>query len=104
MTKDSGAQTTDLRTAPPATPSGAPEHERTPFIPSENPPVGASTVIGFIVASVLVFGGFYMMGMAFSVPGAEIWLFAGGIIVDAIGLWIAFGLIPYLSDRKYDKR
>lgn len=93
-----GAQTTTSRTAP----TEAAAHQTSPFVPNPNPPASASTVIGFIIAAALVFGGFYMMGMAFSVPGAEIWLFAGGIMVDAVGLWIAFGLIPYLADRKLD--
>ncbi|SJN10679.1 hypothetical protein FM113_09800 [Leucobacter sp. 7(1)] len=89
--------------ATPASPaSSSPAHQRAPFVPNPHPRHGASTIIGFIVAAALVFGGFYMMGMAFSVPGAEFLLFAGGIVVDAIGLWVAFGLIPYLADRRRD--
>ncbi len=76
------------------------ESHESPFVPGTNPRISAGSIIGFIVAAALVFGGFYMMGMAFSVPGAEIWLFGGGIMVDALGLWIAFGLIPALEDRR----
>lgn len=70
------------------------------FVPNPAPKHSAATIIGFIVAALFVFGGIYMVGLAFSVPGAEFWLFGGGLVVDAIGLWIAFGLIPALEDRK----
>ncbi|GAA1629586.1 hypothetical protein [Leucobacter chromiireducens] len=90
----------------PATPTSSasetPAQQRSPFVPNPHPRHGATTIIGFLVSAILVFGGFYMMGMAFSVPGAEFLLFAGGIIVDAIGLWVAFGLIPALADRGRD--
>ncbi|MBL3700682.1 hypothetical protein [Leucobacter luti] len=89
----------------PTAEQAAPAHEshatqHAPFVPTPNPPISASTIIGFIISAVLVFGGFYLMGLAFSVPGAEIWLFAGGLGVDALGLWIAFGIIPALTDRE----
>lgn len=106
MTNQASETTTATTTAATATaatttaPSGTPAPAHAPFVPNPHEPASASTIIGFIVAAALVFGGFYMMGMAFSVPGAEFWLFGGGIVIDAIGLWVAFGLIPYFSDRK----
>ncbi|MCW2287151.1 hypothetical protein [Leucobacter luti] len=93
-------QASGTKAAPPAAPSESQAPQHAPFVPNPHEPASASTVIGFIIAAALVFGGFYMMGMAFSVPGAEFWLFGGGIVVDAVGLWVAFGLIPYFSDRK----
>ncbi|MBP6683963.1 MAG: hypothetical protein KA158_00960 [Leucobacter sp.] len=64
------------------------------FEPSPTPRMPASEIAFIILAMVLVFGGFYMMALAFSVPEWAFWLFGGGIIVDAIGFWVAFGLIP----------
>ncbi|KAM9863936.1 hypothetical protein ACI1US_00095 [Leucobacter sp. BZR 635] len=64
------------------------------FEPSPTPRMPASEIFLIILAMVLVFGGFYMMGLAFSVPEWAFWLFGGGIIVDAIGFWVAFGIIP----------
>lgn len=64
------------------------------FLPSATPRMPASDVALIILAMVLVFGGFYVMGLAFSIHEWAIWLFGGGIVVDAIGFWIAFGLIP----------
>lgn len=49
------------------------------------------TIPVFVVSAILVFGGFYLMGLAPSIAGAELWLFLAGILVDAIGFWIAFG-------------
>ncbi|MEB4614057.1 hypothetical protein OOT08_05340 [Leucobacter sp. M11] len=58
------------------------------------------TILVAIIACVLVFGGFYMMGLAFSVPGWEIWLFCGGILVDAFGLWLAMGWLPGRDQKR----
>ncbi|KKI17107.1 MULTISPECIES: hypothetical protein [unclassified Leucobacter] len=49
------------------------------------------TIPVFVVSAILVFGGFYLMGLAPSIAGAELWLFLAGILVDTIGFWIAFG-------------
>lgn len=56
------------------------------------------TIIGLIFALILAFGGIYMMGQAFEY-GEEwgAWLFGGGIVVDALGFWLAFYLVPKLD-------
>lgn len=59
----------------------------------------AGTIAWVVVACALVFGGFYLMGLAFSVPGWEVWLFCGGIMIDAFGLWLALGWLPGRSQR-----
>lgn len=64
------------------------------FEPSPTPRLPASEIVLILLAMALVFGGFYMMALAFSVPEWAFWLFGGGIVVDAIGFWVAFGLIP----------
>lgn len=64
------------------------------FEPSPTPRMPFSEVLLVVLAMVLVFGGFYMMALAFSMHEWALWLFGGGIVVDAIGFWIAFGLIP----------
>ena len=65
------------------------------FAPSPRPRMAASTVIALLVSTILVFGGFYLMGSAFSHgESAGLWLFAGGLAADVIGFWIAFGWLP----------
>lgn len=60
----------------------------------------AGTIVAVIVACTLVFGGFYLMGLAFSVPGWEAILFSGGIAIDAFGLWIAMGWLPGRDEKR----
>ena len=65
------------------------------FTPAITPKVSAGDVFRFVIASILVFGGFYLMGLTFSLPTEwHILTFSAGIIIDAIGFVIAFGLNP----------
>ena len=70
------------------------------FQPSHTPRLPALDIVLIIVSMLLVFGGFYMMALAFSIHEWAIWLFVGGIVVDAIGFWIAFGLLPARDDNR----
>lgn len=63
------------------------------FVASAQPKPSAGSILVFILSAVLVFGGFYLMGMAFSVEGAGLWLFSGGLIATVVGFWIPFGLL-----------
>lgn len=85
-----------LDESPTASPAPAPLFE-----PSQTPRVPASDITLIVLAMVLVFGGFYMMGLAFSYEHLAFWLFGGGIVVDAIGFWIAFGVIPARDARRH---
>lgn len=67
------------------------EHPRDALFAPKSDRAHPLTIPVFVVAAILVFGGFYLMGLAPSVEGAELWLFLAGILVDAIGFWIAFG-------------
>lgn len=48
----------------------------------------------FILAAVLVFGGFYLMASAFGGSDFAYWIFLAGLLADALGFWIAFGWWP----------
>lgn len=69
------------------------------FTPAPNRRISAGSVTLFIISSVFVFGGFWVMSLAFSYEDIAIWLFGGGIILDALGLWMAFGLAPRLTKK-----
>ena len=53
-----------------------------------------------VFSLILVFGGFYVMSLAFTFHEWGIELFAAGIILDAIGLWIPFGWLAHRRGRK----
>ncbi|MFC4223142.1 hypothetical protein [Lysinibacter cavernae] len=55
------------------------------------------TVLGLIFAFLLVFGGFYVIGSAFAAEGYEAIVFGAGVLIDALGLWIAFWLISKID-------
>ncbi|MDA3146314.1 hypothetical protein JSO19_02840 [Leucobacter sp. UCMA 4100] len=69
------------------------------FATPEQPRASIASVLLFIMSSVLVFGGFWVMSLAFSHPDTAVWLFSGGIVLDAVGLWMAFGLAPRFAKR-----
>ena len=65
------------------------------FVASAQPKPSLTTILLFVLVALLVFGGFYLMGAAFSVAeGLGFWFFAGGLALDVIGFWLAFGIIP----------
>ena len=64
------------------------------FAPSPRPRLSPGSLILVILCFVLVFGGFYLFGAAFTYEEIGIWLFSGGLLLDTIGFWIAFGIIP----------
>lgn len=62
------------------------------FAPSAAAPASFGSVLRFLLSLVLVFGGFWVMSLAFSYEGWGAELFVGGLLLDALGLWLAFGL------------
>ena len=64
------------------------------FAPSPRPRLAASSFFALVVSFIFIFGGFYLMSLAFSFEDIGIWLFAGGMLADTIGFWIAFGWLP----------
>ena len=90
------------RTEPRTEHPDAPETHADPplFVLAPRPPLTAATVALFLVSAALVFGGFWLMSLAFSTDGAlAAWIFFGGIACDACGLWLAFGIVPRLEER-----
>ncbi|MGB3414269.1 MAG: hypothetical protein WBA28_06090 [Microbacteriaceae bacterium] len=60
-----------------------------------------TTFFGILIGLILAFGGIYMMGQAFEVP--EEWgaiMFGGGILVDAMGFWVAFWVIHQIDGQQ----
>lgn len=45
-------------------------------------------ILAFVVSLVIFVGGMYVMGSAFYVPGAEGFVFFGGILLCALGIAI----------------
>ncbi|WP_166985729.1 hypothetical protein [Canibacter zhoujuaniae] len=76
------------------------------FAQGTRPRASFSTILLFIVAAALVFGGFALFGHAFDIasvsesntiePGGwnAFTVFAAGLLCDAIGFWLAFSFIP----------
>lgn len=71
------------------------------FVPAEQKSSGAGAIAGFVLSLVLVFGGFWVMSIAFTTAGYELPLFLGGMLMDVVGFWLAFGLIPSATVKKY---
>lgn len=69
------------------------------FEPAPQARPSAVTVLLFVITSILVFGGFHVMSLAFTFEEWGIPLFSAGILLDALGLWIVFGVIP-ARDRR----
>ncbi|MBL5972735.1 MAG: hypothetical protein D3X82_02895 [Candidatus Leucobacter sulfamidivorax] len=70
------------------------------FAPSTQPSAGVGSVLLVILTAVLVFGGFYVMSIAFSFePAIAAWVFCAGLALDVIGFWLSFGLISALGRR-----
>lgn len=64
-----------------------PVFESTPRMP-------AGDLVLTVLAMVFILGGFFMMGSSFSFHEYAFPLFIGGVLVDAFGFWLAFGIIP----------
>lgn len=65
------------------------------FTPAITPKVSAGSLLRVIVSIALVLAGFWLFGIAFSVPAEfEIAAFAGGVVLDTIGFILAFGTNP----------
>ena len=54
-------------------------------------------IIGFVVSLVLFVLGFYIMGSAFYVTGAEYLVFLGGILCSSLGLIIPVHILKRID-------
>ena len=54
-------------------------------------------IIGFVVSLALFVLGFYIMGEAFYVTGAEFPVFIGGILVSSLGLFIPVHILKRID-------
>jgi len=54
-------------------------------------------IIAFVVSLALFVLGFYIMGSAFSVTGAEFAVFIGGILVSSIGVFIPIHILKRID-------
>ncbi|CAN5391785.1 hypothetical protein BH11ACT5_BH11ACT5_20010 [soil metagenome] len=54
-------------------------------------------IIGFVVSLVLFVLGFYIMGNAFYVEGAEFPVFIAGILVTSLGLFIPVHILKRID-------
>ena len=80
------------------------------FAGSPRPRPSILTIILFIVSAGLVFGGFYLMGVAFNFTDADqgptwflhpaIVTFFSAIVIDTIGFFIAFQLLAKPEDKE----
>lgn len=61
------------------------------FQPSPAQSLSGLERVVFVLALILVFGGFWLMGSAFGGNEFGIETFAGGLAADAVGFWLAFG-------------
>jgi len=60
------------------------------FEPGSAPAPGAAVIGTFLLTFILVFGGFYIMGSAFSVPDPWGWIFFPGLLLTTLGFLVAF--------------
>ena len=54
-------------------------------------------IIGFLVSLVLFVLGFYIMGSAFYVEGAEFPVFIGGVLCSSLGLFIPVHILKRID-------
>ena len=54
-------------------------------------------IIGFVISLVLFVLGFYIMGNAFYVDGAEFPVFIGGILVSSLGVFIPIHILKRID-------
>jgi hypothetical protein len=54
-------------------------------------------IIGFVVSLALFVLGFYIMGEAFYVEGAQFPVFIGGILVSSLGLFIPVHILKRID-------
>lgn len=60
------------------------------FEPGAAPAPGGAVIALFLVAAIMVFGGFYGMGIAFSVPVPWHWIFFPSLLLTVAGFGVAF--------------
>jgi hypothetical protein len=68
------------------------------FAESSQGAVSVLTFFGFIVSSVLFFGGMVVMSFGFGVESTEaLYYFAGGLAATFLGTFVAFGILPAIE-------
>lgn len=60
------------------------------FEPGAAPAPGGSVIAVFVVSLLMIFGGFYLMGLAFSLEDPWHWLFAPALLLSVLGFVVAF--------------
>lgn len=58
------------------------------------PSLSIGSLIVFILAAVMLAGGFYVMASAFAAEGAETIMFIGGMLLSTLGCFLAFSWLP----------
>lgn len=80
-------------TAQPDTPEATKEQV---FVQAEQPRASIGVILLSVLGSLLMVAGMWVTSLAFSVPGREILLFLGGIVISSLGFWLALG---FLTER-----
>ena len=55
------------------------------------------TIVAFLLSFGLFIGGMFVMGRAFSMPGAEAIAFAGGLLLSALGCWVMMHFMRFFD-------
>ncbi|MFV0433336.1 MAG: hypothetical protein ACK5LO_05080 [Leucobacter sp.] len=58
----------------------------------EQPRAGFGSILLFIVCAVLLFGGFYVMSLAFEAGVNGTWIFVAGLAANFVACFLAFGI------------
>ena len=63
------------------------------FVQTDQPRASIGVILLTVLGSVLMLVGMWVTSLAFSVPGSEILLFLGGIVITSLGFWLALGFL-----------
>lgn len=63
------------------------------FVQTDQPRASIAVILLTVLGSVLMLVGMWVTSLAFSVPGSEILLFLGGIVITSFGFWLALGFL-----------
>ena len=63
------------------------------FVQADQPRASIGVILLTVLGSVLMLVGMWVTSLAFSVPGSEILLFLGGIVITSLGFWLALGFL-----------
>lgn len=63
------------------------------FVQTDQARASIGVILLTVLGSVLMLVGMWVTSLAFSVPGSEILLFLGGIVITSLGFWLALGFL-----------